>query len=346
MRILVIRRDNIGDLVCTTPLLAALRARYPQAHIAALANSYNAAVLEGNPHVDAVHSYTKLKHRRPGQSALGVLAARLKLVARLRAEPFDTILLAKSGVDRHGLATARQLRRRDIVGFAPPGAAPRGLTRPVPEIDYAALHEVEVMAELGRALDVPQTLGPVRVYPDPVRVRRWAGEVPEGRTRVALHISARLKSRLWPTERWIALARHLAGEGHGLVLLWSPGAANDPRHPGDDARAAAIAAAAPVVPARTEELGDLIAVLSLCDAFIGADGGAMHIAAGLGLPIVAFFDSLQPKNRRWRPWQVPHQLVVPPGREMSAVSLEQTLEAWQRLDPRTPPTARTPAPSS
>jgi len=26
-RILVIRRDNIGDLVCTTPLLAALRTR-------------------------------------------------------------------------------------------------------------------------------------------------------------------------------------------------------------------------------------------------------------------------------------------------------------------------------
>lgn len=343
MRLLVIRRDNIGDLVCTTPLFAALRARYPEAHIAALANSYNAAVLDGNPDVDAVHYYTKLKHRRPGQSALGVLAARLKMLARLRGEPFDTILLAKSGLDRHGLATARQLRRRDIVGFAPPGAAPRGITRPVPEIDYEALHEVEVMAELGRALDVPQALGPVRVYPNAARVRKWS--IQRGGN-IALHISARLKNRLWPTERWIGLARHLAAEGHRLVLLWSPGAADDPRHPGDDARAAAIAAAAPVVSARTEELGDLIAVLSLCDAFIGADGGAMHIAAGLGLPIVAFFDSLQPRNRRWRPWQVPHELVVPPRREMSEVSLEQTLEAWRRLPRRTPATARTPAPSS
>jgi heptosyltransferase III len=346
VRLLVIRRDNIGDLVCTTPLFAALRARYPQAHIAALVNSYNAAVLDGNPHVDAVHFYTKLKHRRPGQSALGVLAARLKMVARLRAEPFDTILLAKSGVDRHGLATARRLRGRDIAGFAPPGAAPRGITRPVPEVDYQALHEVEVMAELGRALDVPQALGPVRVYPDRARVRKWAGNLPENKNWVALHISARLRSRLWPSERWIALARRLAAEGHGLALFWSPGAADDPRHPGDDARAAAIAEAAPVVPVRTEELGDLIAALSLCNAFIGADGGAMHIAAGLGLPIVAFFDSLQPKNRRWRPWQVPHQLVVPPGGGMSEVSLEQTLEAWRRLDRLTPPPARTPAPSS
>src|SRR5262249_10029526 len=56
-RILVIRRDNIGDLVCTTPLIFALRDRYPEAHIAALVNTYNEAVLAGNPALDAVHAY-------------------------------------------------------------------------------------------------------------------------------------------------------------------------------------------------------------------------------------------------------------------------------------------------
>lgn len=30
-RILILRRDNIGDLACTTPLLEALRARLPRA---------------------------------------------------------------------------------------------------------------------------------------------------------------------------------------------------------------------------------------------------------------------------------------------------------------------------
>ena len=37
--ILIIRRDNIGDLVCTTPLIGALRQSYPRAHIAALVNT-------------------------------------------------------------------------------------------------------------------------------------------------------------------------------------------------------------------------------------------------------------------------------------------------------------------
>jgi ADP-heptose:LPS heptosyltransferase len=85
--------------------------------------------------------------------------------------------------------------------------------------------------------------------------------------------------------------------------LWAPGPADDPRHPGDDARAAAIAAGAgadvALVPAKTESLEDLVAVLSLCEAFIGPDGGAMHIAAGLKLPVLALFENLPYKKRHW-----------------------------------------------
>ena len=77
-RILVIRRDNIGDLVCTTPLIFALRERFPRAHIAALVNTYNEAVLERNPAVDAVYAYEKGKHRGKGRSALSVHLARLE----------------------------------------------------------------------------------------------------------------------------------------------------------------------------------------------------------------------------------------------------------------------------
>ena len=55
-RILVIRRDNIGDLVCTLPLFRALRRQLPEAHLAALVTSYTAAVLDGNPDLDAIYA--------------------------------------------------------------------------------------------------------------------------------------------------------------------------------------------------------------------------------------------------------------------------------------------------
>ncbi|HRE18743.1 MAG TPA: hypothetical protein PLW86_17010, partial [Rhodocyclaceae bacterium] len=78
MNILVIRTDNIGDLVCTTPLLSALRQRHPQAWIGVLANSYSAPVLAGNPDVDAVLVYRKAKHLAPGESVLAAHWSRLR----------------------------------------------------------------------------------------------------------------------------------------------------------------------------------------------------------------------------------------------------------------------------
>ena len=58
-RILIIRRDNIGDLICTTPLLHAARRQFPEAYIAVLASSYNVAVLDRNPDVDDVFVFLK-----------------------------------------------------------------------------------------------------------------------------------------------------------------------------------------------------------------------------------------------------------------------------------------------
>lgn len=322
MRILVIRRDNIGDLVCATPLLAALRKRYPEAHIAALVNSYNAGVLAGNPDVNAVHVYTKLKHRGE-ESLLGTLWTRLRLLGGLRKQGFDHVILARSGFDRHGHTLARRIRPKNTIGFA------------MGEPPDDRLHEVEVVMKLAAPLGVTEPPGPLRVFPRPERVAHWRSRFPAGNC-VAVHVSAREPGRVWPVEKFVALIRALGGT---VALLWSPGPADDPRHPGDDARAAAIATQAgpgvTLLPAKTESLEDLTAVLSLCRGFIGPDGGAMHIAAGLGLPVVALFENLPYKKRHWYPWKVPYEMVCPETRDIADIEVEPVLEAWRRLSART-----------
>ena len=333
MRILVIRRDNIGDLVCTTPLLAALRARYPRAHIAALVNSYNAAVLAGNPHIDAVHSYTKLKHRAAGESRIGIFASRLAMLARLRREPYDYVVLAKDGLDRQGLVLARQLRRRNIVGFANPGD--KHISVPVRALPYSDLHEVQVLQLLAAAMDAPQADGPVRVYPTIALVDAWRQRLSLDTRRrwIAFHVSAREAERRWPTERCAELIARLASASIGVLLLWSPGPADHPAHPGDDGKAADIMARVGANPgfaaAPTVTLADLIAVHALCRGFIGADGGALHIAAGLGLPIVGLYEAR--KTKRWHPWNVPHEMVVTPTGRVEDIPVEAVLAAWRRL---------------
>ncbi len=58
-RILVIRRDNIGDLVCTAPL-PYLEAGSLAMRLAAYVNSYNALVLADHPNVNVIDAYEKL----------------------------------------------------------------------------------------------------------------------------------------------------------------------------------------------------------------------------------------------------------------------------------------------
>ena len=55
-RILVIKLSSLGDIVHTLPAVAALRKRFPSAHVTWLVKSQWASILEENPDVDEVLS--------------------------------------------------------------------------------------------------------------------------------------------------------------------------------------------------------------------------------------------------------------------------------------------------
>jgi ADP-heptose:LPS heptosyltransferase len=125
------------------------------------------------------------------------------------------------------------------------------------------------------------------------------------------------------------------------MLLWAPGSKDNPGHPGDDeavqqvldmanvANAVNAANQAAVVPVATPDLKTLIAALSLADRVICPDGGAMHLAAALGKPVVALFGDSPVE--RWRPWGVAHRVVRPASRDLAHLALEPVLEAFQAL---------------
>jgi ADP-heptose:LPS heptosyltransferase len=311
-RILLLRRDNIGDLVCTTPLVAALRAQLPGAWLGALVTTYNAEVLAGNPALDEIFVYEKLKHR--SGSLLSHLRTRLGQMARLRGQKIDYVLVPSP--TPQSLKMARGLKPGEIV--AAPSAAP------------VRQHEVERTYEIGRALGVSGKPGPLLVVPDPRKkdeLRQRLGGGPF----VAIHISARRPTQRWPVERYAALARELSKSAR-VVLLWAPGSRDNPGHPGDDEAAAAVlreTRGAAVVPVETPDLRTLIAALSLADRVACPDGGAMHLAAALGKPVVALFGDSP--VARWRPWGVPHEVVRPETRDLADLPLEPVLEAWRKL---------------
>lgn len=315
-KILVIRRDNIGDLVCTTPAIAALRQHYPGAQIGVLVNSYNADVLSGNPNLDHRFIYQKLKHVTGRINQFKALVQRLKLILKLRRWQPDVTILAKSSYDRHGLNFARQLGAKNIIGFASdePNRVRALPDIPVPAPDAKTMHEVEAINLLLAPLGIDDALGPLQVFPNLKAAAQLHTRRPEASYRIALHISAREAERRWGLDNFIALITHVLDTGarNQIMLFWSPGKADDPHHPGDDETAAQLFHAVQsdrLIPMPTKSLTELIAALSLCDLFIGTDGGAMHLAVALDKKILAMFENTPYKLNHWYPWRVESQVV-------------------------------------
>lgn len=316
MKILIIRRDNIGDLICTTPLLSALRQHWPQAWIGVQANNYSAPILDGNPNVDAVFAYRKAKHRAPGESLLSVWLSTAALMWRLRRMRLDIVLCASPGARRF----ARWLCARRIIEADRSGNA----------------HEVEITARLLGALDIPTAPGPLVLSPDPQQVERLRVDLALSahERRVGIHISARKPRQRWPEGHFSELIRRLLSEKHAdrILLFWAPGTEDDALHPGDDGKAARLMnelAGLPVTPISTHTLPALVAGLSLCERVACSDGGAMHIAAGLGKPIVSLFGNSSVE--RWHPWGVPYVALQKPSEDVADISVDEVLAAFLEL---------------
>jgi heptosyltransferase-1 len=103
---------------------------------------------------------------------------------------------------------------------------------------------------------------------------------------VLLHATARPEKE-WPVERWIALGQTLAARGYEPVIPWGT--------PGERKRSEQIAAALPN--ANVPDLQPLDAVARLiarASLVIGVDTGLLHLAAALGVPLVAIFVGTEP----------------------------------------------------
>lgn len=340
-KILVIRRDNIGDLVCTTPGFSALRNRFPEAKIAALVNTYNAEVLRGNPNIDRLFVYEKAKHSASNLGRVLNVFRRVLLILELRRWKPDITILAKSCYDRHALRFARQISAKNIIGFAPEGFD-KSKDRPDFQLfssGLTSLHEVEMIGQLLILLGINKPLGFLQVFPDAKVVEKIKLMIPTATSRIALHISAREPARRWGAANFISFVHHVLDvyPNKQILLIWSPGEGSDPFHPGDDELAEYIVNNIKnnqLVQVKTNSLTELIATLSLCDIFVGADGGAMHLAAALNIKIIALFENSPSKLSHWYPWHAKAKLVFSHDEKkpyISEIKPQQVYDAFQSL---------------
>jgi ADP-heptose:LPS heptosyltransferase len=320
-RILVIRNDNIGDVLCTTPALAALRRVFPAAHLAILVASYSREALADNPDMDEVLVYTKHKHR-PDGSRLAAWREMAALFGGVRAQRYDVAIAMRAhftgSLGWLALLSGAPVR----IGYAPPPRHPLGfaITHPLP-LPGGPAHEVE------RCLRLLEPLGVRAERPALVLARNGGAEaamreslmrlgVAHGAALVVMHVSSRRTNR-WPADRFAALGDWAAARGATVVLADPPGEAHE-------ARTVAEKMSHRPILQPTRSLRELAALVSHCRLCVCCDGGAMHVAAAVGTPTVAIFGAADPG--RWAPWGAGHRVLWRDG-IAEAVTLEEAQQA-------------------
>jgi heptosyltransferase-1 len=277
--ILFIKTSSLGDVIHHMPAVTEARKALAHAHFTWLVEEAFAPLVALHPAVDAVLPVAWRRWRR-SLYAPATFAEIARSLRAVRAQTYDEI------VDSQGLLRTALMAR--LARGRRHGYDAASIREPLASYFYdrryavsLALHAVERNRRLcGLALGyAPQGA------PDfGLDGARFAAA--SGRYAVLLHATAQ-PGKQWPQTHWIALGKALAGAGFDLVLPWGTEA--------ERARSERIAAALPHarVPKRAplDQVAGLIAGAALV---VGVDTGLLHLAAALGVPLVAIFAGSKP----------------------------------------------------
>ncbi len=301
-RIVLVRPDHVGDVLLSTPAIAALRAALPTAHLTALVGPWAADVLVGNPHLDAVHTVMFPGFARD-RGALGwhAYTAMWREAQHVRAGRYDAAVILRPDF----WWGAAMLALADVpvrVGFDvwpgnqglthwvdAPRAREHAVRRSLRLVEAAAWALAATTALDGDAEDMTAEQAPL-VFQVGEADRQWAdgwlarhGLLDEGLGPILAHPGSGALIKLWPPVLWGRALEQLAGEtGAPLVVAGSRGeaalVAEVARTIGGTARVHTFA--------EDVSLGRYAALLERARLVLGVDSGPLHLAAALGRPSV------------------------------------------------------------
>ncbi|MBI4341008.1 MAG: lipopolysaccharide heptosyltransferase II [Candidatus Omnitrophica bacterium] len=292
-RIVVIRLDRLGDVILSTPVVEALRRRYPHAFIAMMVRSSCAEAVEGNPFLNEVIRYDKEgAHHHPWATA--------RFARALRRFEFDTALILHPSNRSHWIAWLAGIPAR--IGYDRKQSWL--LTHRLPHRKQEGVqHEAAYAAQMLEVFGI--TAVPLRPFVpvapraiEQVEALLAQASIHSGEPLVAIHPSASCVSKRWRPERFAAVADRLAAE-RAVRLCLVAGSADAVY-----AQQVAHAMRQPAVNfAGRLSVAELAALLQRCRLLISNDSGPVHVAAAVGTPVVAIFGrnqaGLSPK--RWGP---------------------------------------------
>lgn len=271
--------------------------------------------------LSGVKSYIKLKHAGGFAGRLSSVFSKIWQLYCLRAKRYDLLVYVGDGSTPYARRTIGFLHPIRAIAFTGGDSCIQKGIELVhsPKLDRQPEY-LEILS-LAKALGIPEPyqwkmpllhppneLG--RVASDPNLANRYSQSI-------GIHLSARRPRQQWPTKNFASLIELLCVKLlHARILItWSPGRTDDKLHPGDDRKADELLKLIASEPLSTRvqfkptpTLTSLLKVQSECDVVFCSDGGAMHLAAALGKPVVAMFGDSD--HRRWRPIGYKNRIIT------------------------------------
>jgi heptosyltransferase II len=339
-RITVLAFWGIGDAVLLTPLLRALRGRYPGTWIELIGESFLRQLFAHDPCVNEITVYAPpwVAPTRKYRFWSPTYVELLRWLAKRRGAENDWVVTTRGDIREHLVAAVMGGRRR--FGYGEGGGA-RLLTDSFPFLapKDRRQHYAELSNEVAGLMGGSDNGGAPRlVLRDDERqkalgfLRRsgWQGERPL----VGVHVGAAAPIRRWPVERFQSVLDGTRQKIGWLVIL------GDPESNWHRLKLPAGLGGSKF----SGSLREVLALLSHLDMLLCNDGGIMHAAAALGVRVVAIFG---PTNPAWfGPYGEGHRVVLNenmpcrPCRDiccfskpvcMEAVTVEQVRTAMEDL---------------
>ena len=287
-RILILRGGALGDFILTLPAIRALRRNWPSATIE----------LIGHPGLGELALTAGLINRVRSLDASGMaqwFVPHRVWSERERADivSFDLILSYLSDADGVVQANLRAAGAKRVMACSP--VVVSGLSAPT-VLRHSASRRRERLRQAGHATDYflhpvtglgisePMSDEPLLAWPEALREqgRHWLKELGLTGNVISLHPGSGSSRKNWPIEQFALLADSVrrSMSAQPLFILGEA----------DTAAARALLRLAPSVPVLTNRtLKEVASVLAVSRGYVGNDSGITHLAAVLGIPVVALF---------------------------------------------------------
>jgi len=284
MKILLVRNDNLGDLICTTPAIEALRKKYPEAQIDIVVNSYNYLAIRKNPFVNRIYLYTKPEHKTKFLDKVKALCGKLQIMGKIFREKYDVCIVFRGTYSPYAEQFSLVSRAKVRIGVKNPSGKDY-FTHHVNSSE--SMHEVEFCFECVRPLGVKYQGERPFFFVEEELVERFKHLGIE----VLFHISARKPKNRLSFKKLKRIFKKFQKEDIKIFFTAAPE---------DFSLARALSGETKGIFVKTKNFLELAGVIKNTKVFVSLDGGAVHLGPALGVKTVALFGSTS--LERWHPW--------------------------------------------